>query len=45
MEEYPGFKKPFFLKSPTQRVFWVLMGFIELWVFFVFFCHGQMGCT
>ena len=34
----PGFKKTRFKKkSPTQRVFWVLMGFIELWVFLGFF--------
>jgi len=32
-----GLKNPgFFLKSPTQRFFWVLMGFIELWVFWFF---------
>jgi len=32
-----GLKNGFFKKSPTQRVFWVLMGFIELWVFLGFF--------
>jgi len=31
----PEFKKTVF-KSPTQRVFWVLLGFIELWIFCFF---------
>ena len=34
---HQGFKKTRFFKSPTQRVFGVLTGFIELWVFLGFF--------